>query len=1106
MKSSKIFLVSILLFCSICLYNNIKAQSFRTTVYNRDEGLHNELIKTLAIDSLNVIWMATDEGLISYNGLVFKQYKDQFLSNYIKSIFKSSLGSLFCASDLGIYKIDYSPDSVNFNLIKTGYSKTADTSLWYPKLFFEDNDKTIWFSDNNSIWKILDNDIKKYIMPKENLTMSWHRSFSFFEDGYGNFYAFSHPGNLFIYNKNTDNFDNVSLPQPAGYVSHCINFNKGQILVASSTGVYIYRFDKEGNLINTTQIQSQVDASYLEKKNETDIWVGTWAQGLFLIKNADTNPEIIKIENYEFKTINFLYQNANGDLWVAGDNGIVLIQISDCDALYQNQSNTYTQSIFQKSENELYFTDGNNVYKVNPQNVYNEATKIISNPQKTFLSFAKVNEQLWVSDASGIISIIEDDKIIKTIDLSKNGGSIFNMLTDADNNVWLCQDNVAGTVRIDKNLKIKNYTSEQGINSSAVILTLSPDNLLYAGCVNNGNFLFVYDKNSDKFKNLSKDFDTEQPRDIIIHQMCFQNTTLWIGTSYGLAKFENNEFSRVIFDDVISVDAVKALTVDNLGNVWFANSTGVVKIENGECYIFDETCGMPSKTISFRGLITDSNNQIWAGTVAGIGLFTNKTKAAKTSKPYFIYIQNDEVNIGLNQNVFLNNSLFKFKFVSSSYPSEYLQYRWRLIGKSDEWNELESLDGLFLSNLKSGDYCLEISCRQIGNYTWSDPLIFNFRTKTADYKTWLAVCIYLLILFVIIFLFVKLYTKRLIKQKEILEQIVKERTAQITEQKIEIQEKNEKLNQTNEELKTTLEMLNGTNEELKQTNEELLTTIEVVNSQKDEIEIAHKNIRGSINYARRIQTAVLPNEQIISQILNDYFILFKPRDIVSGDFYFIRQINNLTYIIVADCTGHGVPGAFMSMLGLTLINELVQKSTIKNAGLFLDELRKLVKKSLQQTGQPGEQQDGMDIALCILNSDNLELSFAGAHNPCWIFKSIENEQLTIDIEKLSIINYQLSILEADHQPVGVYLKEKPFTEHKFQLQKEDVLYLFSDGFHSQFGRENTEKYKINRFKELLSNICQFSLKEQKILLEKELINWKGITEQTDDILIVGVMI
>jgi len=273
-----------------------------------------------------------------------------------------------------------------------------------------------------------------------------------------------------------------------------------------------------------------------------------------------------------------------------------------------------------------------------------------------------------------------------------------------------------------------------------------------------------------------------------------------------------------------------------------------------------------------------------------------------------------------------------------------------------------------------------------------------------------------------------------------------------------------------------------------------------IQQQKEEIERSNRNIHSSITYARRIQNSILPNKSVLNEFANESFILWKPRNVVSGDFYYIKKYNDFLFVSAADCTGHGVPGAFMSVLGITLINEIIRSLNITSSSLFLEEMRKQIKLSLQQTGQQGQQQDGMDIAFCVINLSNLEMSFAGANQPCYIFRKDLSEKG--DGKEFR----HLTILKADRQPVGIFAKERPFTEQKFQLQAGDVLYLFSDGYNSQFGGDRKEKYKQIRFQQLLTEICHLSLSEQELILENKFEEWKGKNEQTDDVMVLGMKI
>ncbi len=251
-----------------------------------------------------------------------------------------------------------------------------------------------------------------------------------------------------------------------------------------------------------------------------------------------------------------------------------------------------------------------------------------------------------------------------------------------------------------------------------------------------------------------------------------------------------------------------------------------------------------------------------------------------------------------------------------------------------------------------------------------------------------------------------------------------------------------------------------------------------------------KQITDSIEYASRIQTAILPPGDFITKLIPQHFIVFKPRDVVSGDFYWVAHKENKIIIAAVDCTGHGVPGAFLSMLGFAFLNEIVNKEVELKANIILNQLRNYVKKSLHQTGKVNETKDGMDAALCIIDKENQELQFSGAYNSLYLIRNKNLEQI-----------------KGDRMPIGIYVHEKEsFTNHKIKLQKNDIIYLFTDGYSDQFGGINGKKFRNTPFKNILTAIHEKSMAEQKEILEETFLEWKGNREQIDDILIIGIRI
>ncbi|MCG3166374.1 MAG: hypothetical protein POELPBGB_02152 [Bacteroidia bacterium] len=265
-------------------------------------------------------------------------------------------------------------------------------------------------------------------------------------------------------------------------------------------------------------------------------------------------------------------------------------------------------------------------------------------------------------------------------------------------------------------------------------------------------------------------------------------------------------------------------------------------------------------------------------------------------------------------------------------------------------------------------------------------------------------------------------------------------------------------------------------------------TSEIV-AQKEIIEAKNKDITDSIIYTRRIQDAVLPNASALQTHFSDSFIFYRPKDIVSGDFYWFIRRNEKIIVAAADCTGHGVPGAFMAMLGNTLLNEIVTEKGITKPSEILNALRTGIINSLRQDDAGNDTKDGMDIALISLDSASNTLEFAGAKNPLYIIR-----------------NNELIEIKADRFPVGVYSKDElePFTNHTKKIEKGDCVYIFTDGIADQFGGADGKKFKYSRLREVFLRIHQLKMQDQKTEMIKTLDNWKGTIEQVDDVLIIGI--
>ncbi|HSH66849.1 MAG TPA: SpoIIE family protein phosphatase, partial [Bacteroidia bacterium] len=273
--------------------------------------------------------------------------------------------------------------------------------------------------------------------------------------------------------------------------------------------------------------------------------------------------------------------------------------------------------------------------------------------------------------------------------------------------------------------------------------------------------------------------------------------------------------------------------------------------------------------------------------------------------------------------------------------------------------------------------------------------------------------------------------------------------------------------------------------------EEVVRQKEEIEIKNSELEVLFKHVTDSIRYAKRIQEAILPPESLIKRVLPNSFVFYRPKDIVSGDFYWVDQKGGKTMFAATDCTGHGVPGAFMSIVGYNILKQVIDSNKITTPAFILDRLNEGVSETLHHGHEAAQAKDGMDASFCIIDFSTLELQYAGAYNPLYVIRKNE-----------------LIETKGDKFPIGLFLgaEKKKFTNHTFQLQKGDCVYIFSDGYADQFGGPKGKKFMASHFRSLLLRISSEPIDQQKYLLTKTLNEWCGNLDQVDDILVIGLKI
>ncbi|MBN2520294.1 MAG: SpoIIE family protein phosphatase [Bacteroidales bacterium] len=1067
----------------VILTLNLKPQQNNFRVFSIEEGLPQSTIFKITQDKRGYLWLGTNGGgVCRFDGLNFVTFskKKGLSGNIVRTIYEDSNGKLWIGTEEGITIFD----GFRFKIISNDDGLSGNNVL----CFYEDVDKNIWAGTSDGGLNII-----------------------------------SMTNNLLEIKTLTKNDGLIS-----NFIFDIIQDNHDRIWVGMLGGINILNVrDSIHNiqyLMKGINIPSNIIVS-LEIDSEGNLWCGSYYDGLFKIENFQSNDsaKVIQYENIDAISNQVIWDilyDKNGDLWVATDkSGVIKIE------------NKYLNSI--KNENIIEYNNTHGLPDNQILNIYED-----------------IEGNIWFgTNGSGLCQFLGDYFTHYTINEGLSSNQVFGISQDNSGNYWLATYG-GGLLKMSiKNNKpsFQIFQKNTGLPDNFILsLTFTPDNKLWLATANKGICKYqdlkwiLYNENQGLINNKVNCIYSDSKGNI------------WCGTAGGISKFDgkrfvniseydgliNNEVQTIIEDtkgniwfgtlgglawtnerlmtdydetDGLTEKRVKSLAEDNEGNIWIgtfggglfkfiynadsmpvkfiaddqvlsSNNIYSLLFQNDSVLIigtdkgFDKVLLNENKQIKFvknydksegfigiennlNAIYKDKDNNIWFGTVKGLTRYDSKKEKANLNPPQThitdlrLFFENIDwgervdsvrpwfrIPASLKLPHSKNHLTFKFSGISLKNPYK-IQYSYKLEGLDENWSPPSPKKEASYPGLPPGDYIFKVKAGNENNIWNSEPIEFIFIINPPFWKRWWFYLSIIIIITIVIIAYIKYRERQLRIENRILEEKVKERTARIEKQKVEIEEKN-------------------------------------------------KYILDSIAYAKRIQDAVMPSKEVLDKVLNEYFILFKPRDIVSGDFYWVTQKENKIVIAVADCTGHGVPGAFMSMLGVAFLNEIVNKSKVSTANEILNQLRDNVKQTLSQSGKDQEARDGMDLALCIFDNETKTCQYSGAYNPLVIFK-----------------NGELIEMKADKMPIGIHITEKDtFTNHEIKFKKGDIFYMFSDGFLDQFGGDTGRKFMAKPFKNLLSEIHAKPMHEQKAILNRTLENWQGNQNQVDDILIIGIRI
>lgn len=1058
------------------------AQDLKFKRFNRDEGLSSVNAKTIFQDSDDFIWIGTQDGLNRYDGYHFKVFRSDV--NDTTALQSSDINCMIQDKSGDIYLGTNGAGLSVFNK----YTETFKT--------YTDKKNNL---SNNTVLCLLDlNDTELLIGTADGLS---------------------------VFNKNTKKAYSIAAPKEVNerlYISSMCKDSKGTIWVALPRyGLYKFNVNEKKLILypfpekitNNTKNDYYKQAIVCFNEFNNILYCGTFNGGVItfdIIEQSFSERQYYGEENSGLNKIRGIIKDKNGnDVWFASLGGLIKYNPQSRSHKIESNSNIDNTSIssnqllciFQDKQHNIWLGSEDKGISINisSSKKFTHYNKNQLNGNDAVYAFLETSDGLiWIGTDEGLYSFNRHTKeftnrsdIIKKHSVS----SVYSLLEDQNKNIWIGTEG-AGIIFYDtKSIKSKIILNEKYHQGVIHKIVEDSKKQIWAATYNHG-ILLINPSNGNVISfNMENGLPTNIINDVFENK---QDSSFWLSTQGGgicILKFDNagkiidkKNLNHQLNKNSISSDLVYSVFKDQENTFWIATNNGLNRYKDGKFTLLSENDGLPSNYV--YSILQDKALNLWLTTNSGLSKYNPKNNVFVN---YTVNngIQSKEFNQGaaykckdgtmlvggmngfnyfdpeqIRENnyiptIYLNSYLrqgntvktdtsilfkkhltlsyqenyFTFEVTAIDYTSpENIKYMYLLKGYDHNWSSPTNVRYISYTELPGGNYTLLVKASNSDGSWSTTPFELHITVIPPWWKTTWFYVISGIIGLSMVFGFTSYRTNAVKKVNKVLETKVAERTS--------------------------------------------------------ELATKNRDITSSIEYAKRIQEAILPAQDLIFSKLEHAFILYKPKDIVSGDFYWFGEKGQYKIIAVVDCTGHGVPGAFMSMIGHNLLNQIVSEKGNYDPGTILQELHKGVQAALKQGSNTVNTSDGMDVSLLAINTETGNCLWAGA------FRS------------LIIVNDQglLAKLEGNKYPVGGAQldTERSFTTHTCQLQKNDMLYMFSDGYADQFGGERGKKFMVKHFHTLLTSIHTIPIKEQEEELERQFNTWKGRLEQVDDVLVLGI--
>lgn len=1104
-----------ILFCTIvtAVTTMVRAQDYKFSHFSVEQGLSQTVVNCIMQDQQGFMWFGTQEGLNRYDGYAFKIYKrdpqdaNSLANNFIYTTYQSKDGIIWIGTNgNGLDRFD--PVTERFTHYPYDENNPVSISSNSVRVIHEDAKGNLWIGTDDGL-NLLDrsaNTFTRFVNnPNDVNSLPANRIFDIKEDKTGNLWIATYGKGLCKYDPNSRQFTSYMMSDPD------IDRLYPQVI----------RDDQR----RRTQCNLTRSLYFFD---DNHLWVGNDGCGVGIFNLQTLSFEKIMYPEsgigYEGEMRIFaMCEDSYDNLWIAIYDYSLDIKNKATGVAQHYTPNDQDPYAFASDQPKCIYRDraGNMWCGTSGKGVqvYFKSTSTITHLRHSDRPGVGGN----TLKSSAILSVMEDSKGILWIGTDGGGVTAYNSktglyeqhpeLSPAVNNGVLClletKDGSIwsgtygeGIVRRKPDGSIKAYTPANELENGTILSMVEDpkDGTIWFGTFGAG--VYHLDPRTDSLTQFTSE-NTDLPTDIIYNLYFDKSGLLWMGTRGGGAVSRDAKGNMKVYNhddkeqNSLSNDLVYCITEDLQGNLWIstANGLNLLNRQTGTFTAYYERNGLPSDNI--YAAVPDNDGYLWLSHNKGLTRF--KANPTGVEKQFVNYgpaagVQPAEFNQGaygrnkagllffggqkglniidvtklrssghiapvyvtsykrFGTEIVLDSAITSKKFISVTWRENYFMfeatildfvdpeknvYQYKLEGFDDDWSPVTSNRYISYTNLPGGNYTLRIRGAD-SNGNWNEEGVsIHIFVQPPWWKTnWFyTLCVVTIIGGVIAF--TRYRTAAIKKENRVLEAKVAERTQ----------------------------------------------------------ELAQKNadITASIQYAKRIQGAVLPELDFIYRHLPQSFVFYRPKDIVSGDFYWFAEKDGKKIMVCADCTGHGVPGALMSVIGHNLLNQIILEKGITSPEEILNRLNKGVMTALKQ-GQHGDEdtRDGMDIAICVFTEGSRELKFAGALRPLVIVRK----------------DGTLEKVDSDRFPIGGNLtgKENEYTLHTVQLEEGDMLYMFSDGFADQFGGARGKKFMVKNLLELLVKSSSLPLPEQAAKLESTFEAWKENYAQVDDVLVVGIRV